>query len=155
MDGSTVNYLKSDGTTASIALPDLVTAPADAAYLKFGDPVSGPNAATAPAVTMNSYTPAGTNSAPAFTGTPATPTGTVSAIPANSDTTTFLQGAGASVTVAAETHPHTAPTFTGDAATPAGTVAAPVFTGTPAVLTGTVAGTAQPRNVVLRPYFRR
>ncbi len=154
-NGATVSYLKSDGTTGSVVLPDLVTAPADAAYLKLGTPASGPNAATAPAVTMNSYTPAGSNSAPAFTGTPATPTGTVSAVPANTDTVTFPQGAGADVTVAADVHAHSAPTFTGNAATPAGTVAAPVFSGTPATLTGTVSGTGQPRNLVLRPWFRR
>ncbi len=154
-DGSTVNYLKSDGTLGSIALPDLVAAPGDAAYLKMGGAVSGPNAASAGTLTMNSYTPGGSNSSPAFTGTPATPTGTVSAVPANSDTITFLQGAGAEITVATDIHAHTAPTFTGNSAAPAGSVAAPVFSGTPATLTGTVASTGQPRNLVLRPFFRK
>lgn len=107
-NGATVSYLNADGTTSSVALPDLVTAPGQAAYLKAGGTPSGPNAAVAavitgntadagagsitgtistPTLTMASYTPAGTVSAPAFTGgsnntslvSGGTPAGTVSA----------------------------------------------------------------------------
>lgn len=49
-DGSTVSYLKGDGTLGSFVTPDLIGAGAEA-YLKFGDTVSGPNAATAPTFT--------------------------------------------------------------------------------------------------------
>lgn len=63
-------------------------------------------------VTMNSYTPAGTNSAPALTMNSYTPAGIIT------------NG--------------TPDTFAGTPATLTGTVAAPVFTGTPATLTGTV-----------------
>lgn len=68
---------------------------------------------SAPAVTMASYTPAGTNSAPALTMNSYTPAGTNNSA--------------------------TPPIFTGTPAVLTGTVAAPVFTGTPATLTGTVA----------------
>jgi len=63
-------------------------------------------------VTMNSYTPAGTNSAPALTMNSYTPAGTNDA--------------------------SSPPIFTGTPAVLTGSVAAPTFTGTPATLTGTV-----------------
>lgn len=63
-------------------------------------------------VTMNSYTPAGTNSAPALTMNSYTPAGTNDA--------------------------SSPPIFTGTPAVLTGSVAAPAFTGTPAVLTGSV-----------------
>lgn len=63
-------------------------------------------------VTMNSYTPAGTNSAPALTMDSYTPAGTIT------------NG--------------TPDTFAGTPAVLTGSVAAPVFTGTPATLTGSV-----------------
>ncbi len=107
-DGSTVNYLKADGTTGSVVLPDLA---GTAAFLEAGTPNSGPTAAVAPTFTGGSFTPAGTVGssfagdtdngidvqagagstvvgAPytpsgtvtsTFTGTPGTPTGTISA----------------------------------------------------------------------------
>ena len=194
-DGTTATYLKSDGSTGSQALPDLVSASANAAYLKYGSPASAtPNAAVAPTLTMDSYTPAGTNSAPTLTMnsyTPAgsvsssgyTPAGSVSAFftgtntnliaPATATTAVLVTTSGA-VQVAAQGHTHTTnytpsgtivatfsgtpatitSTFTGTPATLTGTVSAPTFTGTPAVLTGTISNTGQPRNIILRPFFR-
>ena len=73
-------------------------------------------ASGAGALTMNSYTPAGTNSAPALTLNSYTPAGT-------NDSST-------------------PPVFTGTPAVLTGSVAAPVFTGTPAVLTGSVSAAA-------------
>lgn len=181
-----VPYLKKDGTLGTQTLPDLVSAANKAAYFKLGSPASATvNAATAPALTMNSYTPAGTvsapvftgnaltpsgtNSAPTFTGNSATPTGTISAIAATASAAAVVT-VGA-VSVASQTHTHPAPTFTGNAATPTGSVSAPTFTGnavtptgtnsaptftgTPAVLTGTIDTTGQPQNIVLRPWFRQ
>lgn len=96
-DGTTVDYLKSDGTTGSFATPDLTSAANKAAYLKFADTVAGPTAASSPTLTMDSYTPAGSiswsannytvvngptqlvNDITGFVGTPATLTGTVAA----------------------------------------------------------------------------
>lgn len=96
-----VAYLKADGTTATVNLPDLTSVAANAAFLVGGSPNGGPNAAVAPVFTGNALTPAGTisndtdaggTSAAAagntyalkphthtFTGTPVTPTGTVDA----------------------------------------------------------------------------
>lgn len=105
-DGTTVTYLNGDGTTGSFATPDLIGGGA-AAYLKLGDTVSGPNAATAPV----------------FTGTSATPSGTISGIASSgSGSVNVLASSITQVSPAAHTHP--APTFTGNAATPSGTVSA-------------------------------
>ena len=95
-----VSYLKSDGTTGTQTLPDLVSVAGDAAYMKLGSPASAtPNAAVAPA----------------FTGTPQT--------------------------------------FTTQAATATGTVNAFVSPN-PYTPAGTIDTTGEPRNVVLRPWFR-
>jgi hypothetical protein len=50
MDGSTVNYLNTDGTVTAQTLEDLTSAANNAAYLKMGSPNSGPNAAVAPTI---------------------------------------------------------------------------------------------------------
>jgi len=50
MDGSTVNYLNTDGTVTAQTLEDLTSAANKAAYLKMGSPNSGPNAAVAPTI---------------------------------------------------------------------------------------------------------
>lgn len=68
--------------------------------------------ALGPSITMNSYTPAGTNSAPALTMNSYTPAGTNDG--------------------------STPPLFTGTPAVLTGSVAAPTFSGTPAVLTGSL-----------------
>ena len=49
-----VPYLKGDGTTGTKTLPDLVSIPANGAYIKAGSPDSGPNAATSPTFTGGS-----------------------------------------------------------------------------------------------------
>ena len=95
-----VPYLKTDGTTGTQTLPDLVSVASNAAYMKLGSPASAaPNAAVAPT----------------FTGTPQT--------------------------------------FTTQAATAAGTVNAFVSPN-PYTPAGTINTTGEPRNVVLRPWFR-
>jgi hypothetical protein len=115
-DGATVNYLKSDGTTGSVTLPNTAGSPA---YLK---------AAAAYAAAINAATNP-TISAPTFTGTPATPTGTISAIAATGSAATTIQnGAGVNVNLPSLAHTHPAPTFTGNSATPAGTISAPTAT---------------------------
>lgn len=114
-DGSAgVKYLKSDGTTGTVTLPNTAGTPAyaraDAAYS------ATITAATVPTV-----------AAPVFAGTPVTPTGTISAIAATATTAVLVTSSGA-VQVAAENHTHAAPTFTGAALTPAGTNSAPAAT---------------------------
>ena len=56
-DGSTVSYLKQDGTTGSVTLPNLTATPA---YPKAGTPNSGPNAPVAPTVTGGAISNAAT-----------------------------------------------------------------------------------------------
>lgn len=85
-DGSTVNYLKADGTLGSITLPNISGAAPTRCYLKTSDTNGGPTSPTAPTFTGGAVTGAtftgtpavltGTNTAPTFTGTPGTPTGT-------------------------------------------------------------------------------
>ncbi len=146
-DGTTVAYLKGDGTTANFATPDLTSAANKAAYLKLGTPVAGPNAATAPGFTgsgattgaTSGGTPAGTVAAPTFTGNAInfTTNAAVSAVGV-----TFLTGP--------------------VSPTPTGTNSAPAFTGSAlgththsVTATGTVDATGEPRNYELRPWFRR
>lgn len=84
-DGSTVNYLKADGTLGSIVLPNLSGAAPTRCYLKTSDTNAGPTGPTAPTFTGGAVTgltftgtPAvltGAVAAPVFTGTPGTPTG--------------------------------------------------------------------------------
>lgn len=178
-DGNNATYLLSTGNTATQTLPDLVSGANNAAYLKFGSPANAtPNAATAPTLTMNSYTPTGNVSAPTFTGnaattssnTAGTPTGNVSAPTFTGNNQTFSTvdvTPGIGVPVFTGPNPYTptgnvsAPAFTGDAlaahnhtVTITGNLSAPVFTGNAATLTGTISNNGEPRNVVLRPYFR-
>jgi hypothetical protein len=150
-----VAYLKADGTTATLTVPDLVSAANKAGYLKFGSPASAtPNAAVAPtlvmdsytpagtntipALTMNAYTPAGTNNAPTLTMNSYTPAGTVSAIAATGAAANIVTPVGVGASDAPITHTHPAPTFNGSTATLTGSVAAPTFTGSTATLTGNV-----------------
>jgi hypothetical protein len=141
-----VAYLKYDGTTGTRDLPNTV---GTAAYARAASAYSATiTAAALPTLTMNSYTPAGTNSAPAFTGSTFTPAGTVSSFfsgtPINFSTTLFKTDAAGTAAVDATNTPYTpagtvTSGFTGFGGTPAGSVSAPTFTGTPAVLTGTIA----------------
>ncbi len=135
-DGATVNYLKADGTTGSVTLPDLTSAGALAAFLEGGSPNSGPTAATAPTFTGTPATPTGTVSAPAFTGNAATiTTSTFTPVALATTAMTSLDGSTTSYTPSGT---NSAPTFTGNSATPAGTVSA----------------TGEPRKIIRRPYFR-
>ena len=106
-----VKYLKPDGTLGAIVsatvapcLPDLVGSPS---FLRFGATASGVNAAVAPGLTMDSYTPAGANGVPALTMNSYTPAGT-----------------------------NTAQALNMNSYTPAGNVSAPLFTGTSATTSG-------------------
>lgn len=125
-DGSTVNYLKADGTTGSVTLPNLA---GTAAYLKAGGSNSGPNVAVDGVVAV---------SGAAALGGSATVTGTTGA---DSGAGQIVQS-GTGVTVAAHTHDHGA-TLSGSAAV-SGTVSLP----------GTSTG-AEPPNLVRRPFFRQ
>lgn len=148
-----VAYLKADGTTATVTVPSLVTNAAAAAYLKLGSPSSlTPVAAVAPTFTGGSYTPAGTVSQPTFSGTLGSTGSSTANIGLDSGTGVLVTTSGA-ISVSNHTHTHTdsghAHSFT-----PVGTVSQPTFTGTPATITGTISATGEPRNILLRPYFR-
>lgn len=145
-----VTYLKSDGTTGTVTLPDLTGSGAAAAFIEAGSPNSGPTAAVAPTFTGSSVntsadsagTPAGANSAPTFTGNP------VAAASTNAT-------------------PHlVAPDVTGTGVSPVttatGTVSAPVFAGAAlgthqhtVTAAGTVSATGEPRKIIRRPWFRQ
>lgn len=80
-DGSGVTYLKSDGTTGTVTLPNLSGGSPTQSYLKTGATNSGPNAPVLPTFTTSGLsftgTPGavtGTASTPLFLGNPATPT---------------------------------------------------------------------------------
>ncbi len=132
-----VPYLKADGTTATITLPDLTSAGALAAFLEGGSPNSGPTAASAPTFTGASFTPSGSVSAPTFTGTPAPiTTSTFTPVALATTAMTSLDGSTTSYT-------------------PAGTNSTPTFTGTPGTPAGTISATGEPRKLVRRPFFRQ
>lgn len=135
-DGTTVSYLKADGTTGTTALPDLTSAGALAAFLEGGGTNSGPTGATAPTLAMDPYTPAGSVSAQILVGTPAALT-TV-AVTAVGVVNAITQIAGSATSY-----------------TPAGTVTTGTVVGTPATLTGTISATGEPRKIIRRPYFRQ
>lgn len=88
-NGSTVNYLKADGTLGSVTLPNLSGSSPTRCYLKTSDTNAGPTAPTAPTFTgtgVGSLTFAGTAAtltgsvaAPVFSGASATLTGSVAA----------------------------------------------------------------------------
>lgn len=135
-DGTTVNYLKADGTTGSAALPDLTSAGALAAFLEGGGTNSGPTAPTAPTLAMDSYTPAGGVSAQILNGTPKT-----------WDVVNVVSVGGTQSVLKDDA--------TNNPYTPAGTITAGTVVGTPATLTGTISATGEPRKIVRRPYFRQ
>ncbi len=132
VDGTAnVKYLKADGTTGTVTLPDLTTAGANAAFMVGGTPNSGPNAATAPTVgagTLATGAAATGITLPTNTGGP-------------SGTTVVQAGAGS--TVASSIHTHTE-----------GSITDPTHTHS---LTGsvTVGADGTPRNLVRRPWFRQ
>lgn len=132
-DGSTVAYLKGDGTTGNFTTPDLTSAANKAAYLKLGDAVSGPDAAVAP-----TFTGALDTTSSVSAGTPA------GAVAVGNNTGTGV-AAGAGSLASPQGHSHAA-TFTGNA------LAGHTHTVTP---TGIISDDGEPRNYELRPWFRR
>lgn len=126
-DGSTVSYLKADGTLGSVALPDLVSATANAAYPKAGSPNSGPNAATGATISGGTVASAATG----ITGSTA----------ATGSTTSVNNGTGTLVTLPTSAHTH------------AVTITDPHHTHTLSAITAGTDG--EPRNLVRRPYFRQ
>jgi hypothetical protein len=143
-NGSTVSYLKQDGTLGSVTLPDYSTSP----YLKFSTALAaGPTAASGSTAAVSGGIPSGTNSAPAFagtfTGTPGN-TGNESA-----DTANVAVTGATSVAAAPHTHPFT------PAGTIAGTVAAPVFSGNALAPHSHGPGTLDLRNTQLKAWFRQ
>lgn len=167
-DGSTVAALNADGTTTNVALPDLTSMANLAAFLEAGGTNSGPTAAvaptfsgtpavltgsvSAPTLSINNFTPAGTNSAPVFSGTPAAITSnTFTPIALATTAMTSLAGSATSYTPAGT---NSAPTFTGTPGAVTGTASTPNLTMNSYTPAGTISTTGEPRKLVRRPYFR-
>lgn len=127
-----VPYLKFDGTLGLVTLPDLATAPTDAAYLKAAGTNAGPTAATAPTSTGGAGTVGNTTS-----------TGVVNATVDQGAGVALVVALGVGVTVAAHTHVH-ADTLTMNAHTH-------TFTPTQA----TISDDGEPRHLDRRPFFRQ
>lgn len=123
-----VTYLKSDGTTGNVNLPNLVSAN-NVAFIEAGNVNSNINLAVVPIFTGNAA--AGAVSQPTFTGDMQ-----------NFSTANFTANAtGAAV-------------LTGPASiTPTGNVSQPTFTGNS--VTGTISSNGQPPSITRRPWFRR
>lgn len=131
VDGTAnVPYLKADGTTALVTLPDLTSAGNLAAVLVLGGTNGGPNAATGPTVGNTLSTDAASTgiTIPAQTGLPS----------ANSPVQS-----GAGINVASSTHTHAE-----------GPITDPQHSHG---LSGAVSvgSDAMPRNLVRRPFFRQ
>lgn len=145
-NGSTVTYLKSDGTTATIALADLTSSAALAAYLKAGSASGGPNVAVAPHVTG---TPATDSAVTGISFPAATQSGGAVTTSAPTTSSQIVQS-GSGVSVASATHPHTGGAHPHD-------LTAPTDTGHVHNITAasiTIDDTGEPRNLVRRLYFR-
>lgn len=152
-DGSSVSHLKADGSLSTPEiLPDTQSFPA---YRKLGSSYSQViTAATRPLLTMDSYTPQGTNSVPLLTMNSYTPGGTIvsslamnSYTPAGTNSALTFTGTAVGilntlfVSVAGATVGLTALDGSQSTYTPNGTINTPTFTGTPATLTGSVTST--------------
>lgn len=152
-DGATVDYLLSDGTTASAVLPNLA---GTAAFLEAGGTNSGPTAAVAPGISGSTGSTAVT-----VTGTSASGTANIAPVSGNTNNDggtpqTLLYTAGlVSATVPAEPHTHgfiVAPTDSGHTHG-VGSYAGAAHTH--GVGTLTVDATGEPRKLVRRPFFRQ
>ncbi len=99
-DGSTVSYLKADGTLGSIVLPNLSGATPTRCYLKTSDTNAGPTSPTAPTFT------GGALSGVTFSGTPATITSSVSSASFTGNSATLT---GTFTGAALGTHAHDSP----------------------------------------------
>ena len=179
-----VSYLKPNGTlgtiTSATMAPCIPNLAGSASFLQFGSPATGINAAVAPSLSMNSYTPQGTVSQPTFTGSAMAThqheipiyfsganlyqlasygTGSLKTISSYATGTTYSASGAAQLdqAVSAGTPFGTVsqPTFSGTLATLTGTVSQPTFSGTLATLTGTVSATGTPQGITLRPFFRK
>jgi len=138
-DGSTKTYLKPDGTLGTITLPDFITA---AAYLKLGTPASATvNPASAP--TFTGAAGSGTTGS-SITGVTLTGASTGSASTTAGSTFSAAAG-GTPVMLAAHTH-----SLSSSVTDPGHT-----HTLTSSAPAGTISSTAEPANVILRPFFRR
>ena len=168
-DGSAgIAYLKKDGTTGTITVPNTVSTPA---YRKLGATyASAITAATVPTLAMTSYTPAGTVSTPTLAMNSYTPAGSISgatftgaAVALTSGTftpvalaTTAITSVGGSTTSFTPSGSISGETFSGTPATLTGTISTPTFTGTPATLTGTISLPADPvAHFQAMQYFRQ
>lgn len=145
-----VTYLKSDGTTGTVTLPDLTSATNKGSYPKAGSPNAGPNAAVAPGATaggaINSALTGISN--PPATGNSAT--GISTGNDNNFVEVNLIAGVG---NVASHTHQHpiTDPTHNHTIGAPTD----PGHTHTISALVVTVDATGEPRNLIRRPWFRR
>jgi len=155
-----VTYLKADGNTGTVNLPNLSgTGAGNTAFLEAGEVNSGINAAFAPIFTGNAYTPAGS-----VTGTATgsyTPAGTISAFFSGTAQTftTFGVAAGGANNAFILPNPYTPAGnvtggFTGFAANVNSTLTAS-FSGTPGSITGTISSNGTPANLVRRAWFRK
>lgn len=177
-DGSSgIKYLKADGTTGTVTLPNTASTPA---YRKSAGSYSATisSAATptvtigsitpsgtisAPTLTMNSYTPAGSVTGavgtPIFTGTPAAlTTNLFTPVALATAALTSLGGSTSSYTPSGSVStPAFVGSFSGAPATLTGTVSAPTLTGTPVTPTGTIslAGGDPVANYQAITYFRQ
>lgn len=139
-DGSNnVTYLKSDGTTGNVNLPNLVPS---VAFLAFGNNSSNNNvnAAVTPVFTGNNFTPAG-NVSGTFAGSGSGST--------DSFTTDSFSRTGNNAATAL-TGPNPQAVTVGVS----GNISAS-FTGSPGNVTGIISNNGQPPTVVRRPWFRK
>jgi hypothetical protein len=174
-DGSAlVPYLKSDGSTATVTVPNLTS---NAAYLKFGTPASATiNPAVSPGFSGGSFTPLGTiawpTPVPTFIGSGLAahahdqssgnlgttyfwadaPFGTGSSQTVKGDA---LTSGGAGSFFVSKTSAVSGGTPDGTVAWPTGAASVPVFSGSAGSVSGTIDNTGQPQNVVLRAWFRQ
>jgi hypothetical protein len=142
-----VVYLKADGTTGLVTLPDLVSTTAKAAYLKMGSPDAGVVAAIAPVATG-----AAGVIAVAVTGisNPAA-TGSAGSLNTGNDSATKIVASGTGATVAADPHTHLAAAHTHTIGAPTDPGHTHTFTPTQP----TISATGEPQNLVRRPWFRQ
>jgi len=139
-DGSTVSYLKSDGTLGGVTLPNLVDS-----FLVAGPVNSGPNPAAAPTISGGAIAAAETG----ITNPAATGSGNA-ALGADDTSKTFdVPATGTSTTVAADPHSHTDAGHTH-------TIGAPTDPGHTHAISPIVAGAdGAPANLVRRAWFRQ
>ena len=151
-DGSTVAYLKADGTTANVTLPDLTSAANKAAFLEGGGTNSGPTAAVAPGISGSVAAAAtGVTTNAAATGISVTTSGTTD----NDSGGGTVVAAGAGTTVASHTHNHGVPGLVGTVTDPTHSHGINDPTHTHAIGTLAVDATGEPRKIIRRPYFRQ